>query len=161
MCTYKSAIVLKVFDVIKIVYYREPPSPCKNLSLIDDGTCDLINFNEDCEFDGKDCCPNPTAIGNGHCNTENLIKICNYNGGDCCNPGDGKCDPNGLHRMCDMKRELEEDCYCDYKNLTRDGHCNVANNKSNCLFDDFDCLCPDATLIDGLYFDCEGSIFYL
>ena len=121
----------------------------------------MINFNEECKFDGKDCCPNPTAIGNGHCNTENLIKICNYDGGDCCNPGDGKCETHGFNRMCDMKRELEEDCYCDYKNLTRDGHCNLANNKTNCLFDDFDCLCSNATLADGLYFDCEGSVFNL
>ena len=44
----------------------------------------MVNFNEECEFDGTDCCPNPTAIGNGYCNPENLIKICNYDGGDCC-----------------------------------------------------------------------------
>ena len=146
-----------VFVLIEIVSSREPPSPCKNLSLIDDGTCDLINFNENCKFDGKDCCPNPTAIGNGHCNTENLIQMCNYDAGDCCSSGDGKCDPNGLHRMCDIKKEWE-DCSCDYQNLTRDGICNIANNKSICLFDDYDCLCPDSSLVSGVYVDCTGNI---
>ena len=174
-----------VFVLIKIVYFREPPSPCKNLSLIDDGTCDMINFNEECIFDGKDCCPNPTGIGNSHCNPENLIKICNYDGGDCCDPqkvgngicdsnhlnricnydgedccnsGDGKCDPHGLNPMCDMDEEWK-DCSCDYQNLTRDGYCNVANNKSNCLFDDLDCSCSSSLLIDNGI--CNQDLFYL
>ena len=160
---YYCIYVRVLFFKIKIVYFREPPSPCKNLSLIDDGTCDMVNFNEECIFDGKDCCPNPTAIGNGHCNPENIIKICNYDGGDCCEPhkvDDGICDIGNLNRMCDIDGE-SKDCFCDYQNLTRDGHCNLANNKSNCLFDDFDCLCSNATFREGLYFDCEGSIFYL
>ena len=123
--------------------------------MINDGKCDLLNFNEECNFDGHDCCPNVNAIGNGHCNPENLIKLCNFDGGDCCNPGDGKCDPKGFNRMCDVDGEWN-DCSCDYKNLTRDGFCNIANNKSNCHFDDFDCLCANSTLIDGQYVGCEG-----
>ena len=131
--------------------FRELPSPCKNHSLIDDSTCDMVNYNEECKFDGKDCCPNPTAIGNGYCNSENLIKMCNFDGGDCCEldkVGDGTCDEGNLNRLCDFHGELK-DCSCDYKNLTRDGYCNVANNKSNCLFDDLDCSCPNSTLIDN------------
>ena len=175
-----------VFVLIKIVYFREPPSPCKNLSLINDGMCDLINFNENCKFDGKDCCPNPTSIGNGHCDPENVIKLCNYDGHDCCNPGDGKCNPYGFNRMCDFDKEWEDcceletvndgfcdvgnlnrmcdldgelhDCSCDYDNLTRDGICNPANNKSICLFDDYDCLCSKSTLVNGVHVDCLGNV---
>ena len=117
----------------------------------------MINFNEECMFDGKDCCPNPTGIGNGHCNTENVIQMCNYDGGDCCSSGDGKCDPSALNRMCDMDEEWN-DCSCDYQNLIRDGHCNFANNKMNCLFDDYDCLCPDSLLVNGVYVKCTGNI---
>ena len=145
------------------MYFREPPPKCKNLSLINDGKCDLAIFNEECQFDGNDCCSNTTAIGNGYCDIQNLNMICNYDGGDCCNlekVEDGKCDPFHFNRMCEPNREWN-DCSCDYANLTRDGYCNVANNKTNCLFDDFDCLCPNATLIDGMYIDCEGSIVIL
>ena len=38
------------------------------------------------------------------------------------------------------------------------GHCNPTNNKSNCLFDDYDCLCPNSTLINDVYVDCTGRI---
>ena len=85
-------------------HHSEPPSPCKNHSLIDDGKCDLVNFHEVCNFDGKDCCPNPSAIGNGYCNLENDILLCNNDGGDCCNHQkimDGFCDPINLNRICD------------------------------------------------------------
>ena len=128
--------------------------------MINDGKCDSVNFNEKCQFDGRDCCPNPSAIANGQCNPENNVKICNFDGGDCCDlqkVEDGTCHPHHLNRMCDFDREWK-DCSCDYKKLTRDGHCNPANNKSNCLFDDFDCLCSGATLIDGFYQNCKGCI---
>ena len=128
---------------INFLYFRETPPDCKTYLLIDDGKCDLINFNEECKYDGKDCCPNYHGIGNGQCESENIIKMCNYDGGDCCEPekvNDGICDIGNLNRMCDFDGELN-DCSCDYKNLTKDGYCNPANNKSNCLFDNYDCLC--------------------
>ena len=126
--------------------------------MINDGKCDQSIFNEECKFDGKDCCPNATAIGDGYCNHENLVKLCNYDGGDCCNPQkveDGICHPNHLNRMCDAEGEWN-DCSCDYSNLTRDGYCNQDNNKSNCLYDNFDCLCSNSTLSNGLYTNCKG-----
>ena len=118
-----------------------------------------MNFNEVCQYDGKDCCPNYHGIGNGHCDVENIIKMCNYDGGDCCEPekvNDGFCDIGNLNRMCDFEGELD-DCACDYGNLIRDGHCNLANNKSNCLFDDYDCLCPNSPLINGVFTECKGK----
>ena len=140
---------------------REPTPDCETYLLIDDGKCDLINFNEVCSYDGKDCCPNYHGIGNGYCDPDNVIKMCNYDGGDCCQPekfNNGFCDVENLNRMCDFDGELN-DCSCDYKNLTRDGYCNPANNKSNCLFDDYDCLCPNSTLEHGIFTQCEGMSY--
>ena len=85
--------------------------------------------------------------------------MCNYDGGDCCEPenvGDGFCDIGNLNRMCDFDGELN-DCSCDYENLTRDGFCNSANNKSNCLFDDYDCLCQNSKLVNGFFTNCKGK----
>ena len=89
--------------------------------------------------------------------------MCNYDGGDCCEPervNDGFCDVGNLNRMCDLDGELN-DCSCDYENLTRDGICNPANNKSNCLFDNYDCLCSNSTLVNGVYVDCLGNVIDL
>ena len=148
----------------------------------------MAAFNEDCKFDGKDCCPNATAIGNGYCdhendnlfcnydggdccshvnvsngicNEENLNRLCNYDGGDCCDNQkvqNGICDIENLNSFCDFDGEWNNDCLCDYKNLVRDGNCNPVNNKSSCLFDDFDCLCLNASLTNGVYTDCEGCM---
>ena len=108
----------------------------------------MVNFNEKCHFDGKDCCPNPTAIGNGLYNPENDNMFCNFDGGDGClhqKVNDGFCDLHHLNRMCKFDRS---DCFCDFKNFTKDGHCNQANNKSFCLFDLHDCIdCPNSDLI--------------
>ena len=184
-CTIYIAQKLSFCELTHTDKSREPPSPCKNFPLIDDGKCDLINFNEKCNFDGKDCCPNPSAIGNGNCsqknnilwcnfdggdccshenvsdgicNMENLNRMCDYDGGDCCDHqkvGDGTCDIGNLNDKCDFDGEWS-DCFCDYKDLKRDGHCNLANNKSSCLFDDFDCICSNSTFINGHYIGCDG-----
>ena len=109
-------------------------SKCLNYSMINDGHCQLINFNEDCAYDGSDCCPNPNAIGNDLCNLENNIKMCNFDGGDCCiidKIGDGYCDPLNFNRMC---RDDEGDCTCE-NNLIRNGQCDLINNKYNCDFE--------------------------
>ena len=90
---------------------------------------------------------------------QNNNAICNYDGGDCCRPekiNDGFCDVEHLNRMCDFDGEWKNDCFCDYENLVRDGHCNPANNKLNCLFDDYDCLCPNSVLENGIFTQCEG-----
>ena len=72
---------------------------------IGDGNCDDETNNEDCLFDGGDCCgPNVNKdfctlcvcyedlkcdapmelIRNGFCNDESNKEGCNYDGGDCC-----------------------------------------------------------------------------
>ena len=122
-------------------------SKCVNYPLINDGHCHISNFNEDCAYDGSDCCPNPNAIGDDHCNLENNIKMCNFDGGDCCvigKIGDGYCDPLNFNRMC---RDDEGDCTCDY-NLIGNGHCDLINNKHNCDFDGGDC-CVNHWIGDG------------
>ena len=115
--------------------------------LIDDGHCQLANFDEACSYDGSDCCPNPQTISNDQCNLENNIKMCNFDGGDCCiidKIGDGYCDPLNFNRMC---RDDEGDCTCDY-NLIGNGHCDLINNKHNCDFDGGDC-CVNHWIGDG------------
>ena len=74
-----------------------------------DGFCDDITNNQDCYFDGGDCCGScviriycsecicrdPEAfvtpalnplLGNGYCNDEANNENCNFDGGDCCGP---------------------------------------------------------------------------
>ena len=124
-----------------------PNLKCLNHSLINDGHCQLSNFNEACSYDGSDCCPNPYAIGNDHCDLENNIKMCNFDGGDCClidKIGDGFCDSLNFNRMC---RNDEGDCTCQY-NLIGNGQCDEGNNKQNCDFDAGDC-CVNHWIGDG------------
>ena len=74
--------------------------------MIGNGYCNDETNNQDCGFDGGDCCgscvmtnlctncsclenatggdlPNP-LLGDGYCNDETNIADCNYDGGDCC-----------------------------------------------------------------------------
>jgi hypothetical protein len=76
-------------------------------ALVGDGYCDDETNNENCHFDGGDCCSpctfmdrckvcecnengNATQInalaGNGICNDETNIVDCHYDGFDCCRP---------------------------------------------------------------------------
>ena len=72
-------------------------------SVVGDGFCNDQTNNENCNYDGGDCCgscvvknhctqcaclggPDTTNIlvGNMFCNDEANIADCNYDGGDCC-----------------------------------------------------------------------------
>ena len=73
--------------------------------MIGNGYCEEAMNNENCNFDGGDCCdPNANTIycedcicyedlscnglleliGNGQCNDETNNAECNFDGGDCC-----------------------------------------------------------------------------
>ena len=138
---------------------------------INDGECDLINFNEECHHDGGDCCPSVALIGDSFCNPENDIRACNYDGGDCClteQINDGFCDPVNYNRMC---RFDGADCHCEY-NLIGNSVCDLVNNKVMCDYDGGDC-CDLSKVGDGLCYElnnnpkcfndggdcCEGDIF--
>ena len=79
---------------------------CPNGELVNDGNCNDENNNEDCLFDGDDCCGScvntdlctqcaclgnltgngysNSMIGNGICNDETNTFDCAYDGLDCC-----------------------------------------------------------------------------
>jgi hypothetical protein len=55
--------------------------PCEK-EKIEDGTCDLFNNWDVCNFDGGDC--ECYGAGNSFCEPEFNIEKCNWDGGDCC-----------------------------------------------------------------------------
>ena len=94
--------------------------------MIGDGFCDDETNNQECNFDGGDCCgscnikshcsecvclqpdvdkqniTNP-LVGDGYCNDETNNPNCNFDGGDCCGP-------------CQNK-EFCSECLCHLGNL--------------------------------------------
>ena len=135
---------------------------CFSPNWVGDGYCDDETNNEDCEYDGGDCCGNcvnakfciecvcsdetPTntwiqrdatsnpLVGDGYCEDEMNNENCNYDGGDCC----GAC----------INRNYCEDCEClglqsengTVQNpLVGNGFCNDETNILECNFDAFDC----------------------
>ena len=52
--------------------------------MVGNGLCNEETNNNECNFDGGDCCPNSFLISNGYCNDETNKIECNYDGGDCC-----------------------------------------------------------------------------
>ena len=102
------------------------PTGCESVvpQYIGDGYCDDENNNDDCNFDGGDCCkPNVNTqyctecicyanincdgpldlIDNGICNDETNTAWCNYDGGDCC----GECTNTELCTTCVCHAEAQ------------------------------------------------------
>ena len=73
--------------------------------MVGDGFCDDETNNNECNYDGGDCCLNVNTehcedcichfekfcatgfhplVGDGYCNDETNIGECSYDGGDCC-----------------------------------------------------------------------------
>ena len=81
---------------------------CANFALVGNGFCNNETNNEDCNYDGGDCCTMNANIiscsecvchlvetcaagyhplvGNGFCNDDTNIAECDHDGGDCCGP---------------------------------------------------------------------------
>ena len=94
--------------------------------MVGNGFCNDETNNEDCNYDGGDCCvvnANTNScsdcschlietcaagyhplVGNGFCNDDTNIAECDYDGGDCCpNPnmvGDGICNDETNNLEC-------------------------------------------------------------
>ena len=49
---------------------------------IGNGLCDDAANNQDCNYDGGECCVNLDVIGNGVCSDQTNNINCNYDGGD-------------------------------------------------------------------------------
>ena len=65
-------------------------------AFVGDGVCNNETNNDECDYDGGDCCSNPNMVGDGICNDETNHLGCIYDGGDCCFNfelvGNGYCD---------------------------------------------------------------------
>ena len=96
--------------------------------MVGNGVCEDETNNQDCNYDGGDCCvvnANTVScsecvchliatcaagyhslVGNGFCNDDTNIAECNYDGGDCCpNPnmvGDAICHADTNHLGCNF-----------------------------------------------------------
>ena len=136
-------------------------SDCSYLELILDGFCHDETNNENCNYDGGDCCGyNITTdycsdckcydneacfagthpfVGDGFCNDDTNIADCNYDGGDCC-----RYDVN-TDFCSDCKCYVNETCVAGTHPLVGDGFCHDETNNANCNYDDGDC-CGDCVL---------------
>ena len=96
---------------------------CDNVAMVGNGFCNDETNNQDCNYDGGDCCvldANTSAcsecvchlietcaaryhplVGNGFCDNETNINECEYDGGECCfNVGNGYCDDDSNTLGC-------------------------------------------------------------
>ena len=131
--------------------------------MIGDGFCNDEANNENCNYDGGDCCGytvntdfcsdckcyvNGTCVagthplvGDGFCHDETNNAICNYDGGDCC------VNINADHCI-ECKCYHEDNCVLGYTpSVVWDGFCNDETNNANCYYDGGDC-CKFSEIID-------------
>lgn len=108
-----------------------------------------------------------TTIGNGACDPENNNEDCGYDGGDCCDCSDDNyyyyfyydSFPSSSSILC---RDPDSDCvhpYIMYSECTDgilswigDGYCDASNNIESCDYDGGDCCectCSDADYMCG------------
>ena len=118
---------------------------------IGDDICDDENNNNECQFDGGDCCGAnvdttwctacecleggcqfPSWFADGYCDDENNTPDCDFDGGDCCLP-------NVDTTYCSDCLCLEPDC--EVEEWIGDGYCDDNNNYYSCGWDGGDC-CP-------------------
>ena len=103
-----------------------------------DGWCDETNNNEECLYDGGDCCPCSCING--------LVHTCGINDFFCRDPNSGCVDPH-----IDMYPTCTDGNVPDIG----DGQCDENNNNERCGFDGGDC-CECTRIGDG-----SSSIFSL
>ena len=147
---------------------------CPHPHWIGDGFCDDENNNDDCSFDGGDCCGSSvstmfcseclclqfatcgssrTLIGNGVCNDETNNADCNFDGGDCCDYNIDK------HNCSECVCYHSETCEAGlHHKWVGDGYCNDETNILQCYFDGGDCCgncinedqCSECNCIGGV-----------
>ena len=136
--------------------------------MIEDSFCNDEANNENCNFDGGDCCgfcvlknhctqcaclggPNSTnvLVGNTVCNDEANIADCNYDGGDCCgyNVNTDFCS--------DCNCYFNDTCVAGTHPLVGDGVCNDDTNNENCNYDGGDCC--GSCVLKNQCTQCAGS----
>ncbi|CAM9510166.1 unnamed protein product, partial [Ectocarpus sp. 13 AM-2016] len=92
-----------------------------NFVQLADGDCDQINNNEECGYDGGDCCS---------CTCLDDFYECGSNGFACIDPSAECVDDD------DVTVDMVENC--DVRNIG-DGQCDLDNNREECHYDGGDC----------------------
>ena len=121
----------KNIDACTHLYNGRTEYPCAFGSWIGDGICQEINNNEECYWDGYDCC-NQYALTDGFCDDENNKRECGWDGGDCCGN-------NVKIEYCTVCECHEPKC--KYKQISN-RICNDESNTEECIWDGGDC-CGD------------------
>ena len=119
--------------------------------LVGNGICNEETNNNQCDYDGGDCCSNPNMVDNGFCNDETNIGACNYDGGDCC----GSCVVTEYCLTCDCLGGLSTDEIVNP--LIGNGICNEQTNNIECDHDGGDC-CPNPNLVGNGFCNDQTNI---
>ena len=134
-------------------------SGCAIVALVGNGFCNDETNNEDCNYDGGDCCvvnANTDScsecvchlietcaagyhplVGNGFCNDDTNIAECDYDGGDCCS--NSEFVANG------------------FTNIVCDGICHDETNHLGCNYDGGDCCLMIMDTSSCSECNCRGS----
>ena len=133
------------------MFCRDPTSDCLDPRVemypncthgvipdIGDGWCDVENNNEECHFDGGDCCDCARA------SNKSSFSLCADPDVACYNP---------------TAATVQSTCINGIIESIGDGECNSDNNNEACLYDGGDCcMC---TCTDGPYGRCGYFGFFL
>ena len=111
----------------------------RDISWIQDGICDTVNNNVECDFDGGDCCECTLSDDGSSIYNEALISSLN-----CVDPSN-PC--YNLHAVA-----LQASCANGTIAWIHNGYCDINNNNEGCLYDGGDCC--ECTLSD------DGSSIY-
>ena len=153
---------------------------CDNVGLVGNGFCNDETNNDNCNYDGGDCCvlnANKNScsdcgchlletcaagyhplVGNGFCDGDTNIAECDYDGGDCCsNP------EHVANGVCDEVMNIAECSYdggdcCINPNMVGDAICNDETNHMGCNYDGGDC-CVNVNTDACSECNCLGSGF--
>ena len=123
----------KNIDACTHLYNGRTEYPCAFGSWIGDGICQEINNNEECYWDGYDCC-NHYALTDGFCDDENNKRECGWDGGDCC----GNNVKIEYCTVCECHEPNFELKQCKYEQIGN-GICNDESNTEECHWDGGDC----------------------
>jgi hypothetical protein len=131
--------------------------------LVGNGVCEDETNNQDCNYDGGDCCvvnANTVScsecvchlidtcaagyhplVGNGFCNDDTNIAECDYDGGDCCS--NSEFVANG------------------FTNIVCDGICHDETNHLGCNYDGGDCCLMNVNTDSCSDCNCLASGFIM
>ena len=102
---------------------------CVYPNFKDDGSCDDVNNNANCEYDGGDCCGDNVDT-----------KYCTQC--QCLDPAFSTTTPQSTMGTSTTQSTTTAPSACDYPDWQDDGFCDDENNNSNCEYDGGDC-CGD------------------